>query len=48
MTPGHVVGDTRPGYVDTKFEQLTMNAWRAPKRVVAADHQHVADEHYMV
>jgi hypothetical protein len=25
-----------------------MNAWRAPKRVVAADHQHVADEHYMV
>src|SRR2546421_4075862 len=23
--------------VDTKFQQLAMNAWRAPQRVVAAD-----------
>jgi hypothetical protein len=25
------------GDVDTKFQQLAMNAWRTPQRVVAAD-----------
>jgi hypothetical protein len=36
-TPGHVLGDTRLGDVDTKCQQLVMNAWCAPKRVVAVD-----------
>ena len=36
-TPGHVLGDSGLGDVDTEFQQLAMNAWRAPERVVAAD-----------
>ena len=31
------LGDSRLGDVDPKFQQLAMNAWRTPQRVVAAD-----------
>src|SRR5213076_409020 len=37
VTPWHVLGDSRLSDVDTKFQQLAMNAWRTPQRVVAAD-----------
>ena len=37
-TPDHVLGNRRLGDVGTKLLQLTMNAWRTPERVVAADH----------
>jgi hypothetical protein len=36
-TPAHVLGNSRLGDVDTKFQQLAMNTRRAPERVIAAD-----------
>jgi hypothetical protein len=35
--PGHVLGDGGLGNIDPEFQQLAMNAWCTPKRVVAAD-----------
>src|SRR5262252_6642942 len=37
VTPWHVLGNRRLGDVDAKFQQLAMNAWRTPQRVVAAN-----------
>ena len=36
-TPAHVLGNSRLGDVDTKFQQLAMNARCAPERVIAVD-----------
>ena len=36
-TSAHVLGDSRLSDVDAEFQQLAMDARRAPKRVIAAD-----------
>ena len=35
-TPDHVLGNRRLGDVDTKLQQLTMNAWRSPQDILGA------------
>jgi hypothetical protein len=36
-TAGHVLGDGGLRDVNTERQQLTINAWRAPERIIAAD-----------
>jgi hypothetical protein len=35
MTPEHILGDSGLGDIDRELQQLTMNTWRAPQRVIA-------------